>query len=114
MNKVSDSYKTHLPSLILGPALKVIEAIFDLLSTLNLDELSYELRHRADTDSSMQRKQDALKRLNVIESFRESQRSMRARGMDNRPEWMIMNIIPVIPPDLRPLVPLDGGRSRSG
>ena len=79
------------------------EAIFELLSTIDLDELSYELRHRADTDSSMQRKQDALKRLQVVESFRAS------KGR-NKPEWMILQVIPVTPPELRPLVPLDGGR----
>ena len=86
------------------------EALYKLLSELDLDKLSYELRAKASHETAVARKQDALKRLNVIESFRESQREMRARGMDNRPEWMIMNIIPVIPPDLRPLVPLDGGR----
>ena len=86
------------------------EALYKLLSELDLDKLSYELRAKASRETAVARKQDALKRLNVIESFRESQRTMRERGMDNRPEWMIMNIIPVIPPDLRPLVPLDGGR----
>ncbi len=86
------------------------EALYVLLKDLDLDRLSYELRDRASKESSNQRKQDALKRLNVIESFRDSRRRMQERGMDNRPEWMIMNIIPVIPPDLRPLVPLDGGR----
>ncbi len=79
------------------------EAIYDLLVRLDLDALSYELRHRANTDASQQRKNEALKRLQVVESFRAS------RGR-NKPEWMIMRIIPVIPPDLRPLVPLDGGR----
>ncbi|MBR4381541.1 MAG: DNA-directed RNA polymerase subunit beta' [Bacteroidaceae bacterium] len=79
------------------------EAVYEMLSRLNLDELSYELRHRAETDSSQQRKQEALKRLQVVESFRAS------KGI-NRPEWMIMKIIPVTPPELRPLVPLDGGR----
>ena len=86
------------------------EALYTLLSELDLDHISYELRDRASKESSNQRKQDALKRLNIVESFRESRRRMLARGMDNRPEWMILNIIPVIPPDLRPLVPLDGGR----
>jgi len=86
------------------------EALRTLLCELNLDDLSYELRKSADEEKSTQRKQDILKRLNVIESFRDSQRRMRERGMDNRPEWMIMDIIPVIPPDLRPLVPLEGGR----
>ena len=79
------------------------EAIFDLLSNLDLDSLSYELRDRANNDSSQQRKTEALKRLQVVEAFRSS------KGV-NRPEWMIMKIIPVIPPELRPLVPLDGGR----
>ena len=86
------------------------EALYKLLSELDLDKLSYELRDRASKESSNQRKQEALKRLNIVESFRESRQNMLARGMDNRPEWMILNIIPVIPPDLRPLVPLDGGR----
>ena len=79
------------------------EAIYDLLAGLDLDSLSYELRDRANNDSSQQRKTEALKRLQVVEAFRSS------RGL-NRPEWMIMKIIPVIPPELRPLVPLDGGR----
>ncbi|MBR6292925.1 MAG: DNA-directed RNA polymerase subunit beta' [Bacteroidales bacterium] len=86
------------------------EALQKLLVELDLDKLSYELRAKASRETAVARKQEALKRLNVIESFRESQRAMQERGMDNRPEWMIMNIIPVIPPDLRPLVPLDGGR----
>ena len=86
------------------------ESIYKLLCELDLDKLSYELRDRASKESSNQRKQDALKRLNIVESFRESRKRMQARGMDNRPEWMIMTIIPVIPPELRPLVPLDGGR----
>ena len=79
------------------------EAVYDLLTRLNLDELSYELRDRANSDSSVQRKNEALKRLQVVEAFRASKDR-------NRPEWMIMKIIPVIPPELRPLVPLDGGR----
>ena len=79
------------------------EAVYDLLTRLDLDSLSYELRHRASTDSSQQRKNEALKRLQVVESFRAS------KGK-NKPEWMIMKVIPVIPPELRPLVPLDGGR----
>ena len=86
------------------------EALYKLLCELDLDQISFELRDRASKESSNQRKQEALKRLNVVESFRESRKRMQARGMDNRPEWMIMTIIPVIPPDLRPLVPLDGGR----
>ena len=79
------------------------EAIYTLLSKLDLDELSYDLRHKTESETSQQRKAEALKRLSVIEAFRESKDI-------NRPEWMIMKVIPVIPPDLRPLVPLDGGR----
>ena len=79
------------------------EAIYDLLARLDLDALSYELRHRAGNDASQQRKNEALKRLQVVESFRAS------RGR-NKPDWMIVRIVPVIPPELRPLVPLDGGR----
>ena len=79
------------------------EAVYDLLSRLDLDQMSYELRDRANSDSSQQRKNEALKRLQVVESFRASKDT-------NRPEWMIMKILPVTPPDLRPLVPLDGGR----
>ena len=79
------------------------EAVYDLLAGLDLDALSYELRNRANSDSSQQRKNDALKRLQVVESFRASKHR-------NRPEWMILRIIPVTPPELRPLVPLDGGR----
>ncbi|MCI5814197.1 MAG: DNA-directed RNA polymerase subunit beta' [Prevotella sp.] len=79
------------------------EAIYDLLLDIDLDSISYELRDRANNDSSQQRKTEALKRLQVVEAFRSS------RAV-NRPEWMIMKIIPVIPPELRPLVPLDGGR----
>ena len=79
------------------------EAIYDLLTDIDLDSLSYELRDRANNDSSQQRKTEALKRLQVVEAFRAS------KGV-NRPEWMILKIVPVIPPELRPLVPLDGGR----
>ena len=79
------------------------EAVYDLLAGLDLDALSYELRNRANSDSSQQRKNDALKRLQVVESFRSSKHR-------NRPEWMILKIVPVTPPELRPLVPLDGGR----
>ena len=79
------------------------EAIYDLLLRLDLDELSYKLRHQADTDGSQQRKTEALKRLQVVESFRASRNR-------NKPEWMILQAVPVIPPELRPLVPLDGGR----
>ena len=81
------------------------EAVYELLQGLDLDSLSYELRDRANTDSSQQRKNEALKRLQVVEAFRSSVE----KGI-NRPEWMIMKIIPVTPPELRPLVPLDGGR----
>ncbi|WP_262279212.1 DNA-directed RNA polymerase subunit beta' [Hallella absiana] len=79
------------------------EAILDLLKQIDLDKLSYELRDRANSDSSQMRKTEALKRLQVVEAFRGSKDV-------NKPEWMIMKIIPVIPPELRPLVPLDGGR----
>ena len=79
------------------------EAVYDLLAGLDLDALSYELRNRANSDTSQQRKNDALKRLQVVESFRASKHR-------NRPEWMILKIVPVTPPELRPLVPLDGGR----
>ncbi|MDT8307957.1 MAG: DNA-directed RNA polymerase subunit beta' [Bacteroidales bacterium] len=81
------------------------EAIHALLSRLNLDGLSYELRHKANTETSQQRKNDALKRLRVVEAFRDAQ-----NRIENRPEWMITKVVPVIPPELRPLVPLDGGR----
>ena len=79
------------------------EAILDLLRDIDLDTLSYELRDRANTDGSQQRKTEALKRLQVVESFRASRNI-------NKPEWMILRAVPVIPPELRPLVPLDGGR----
>ncbi|MBN2518982.1 MAG: DNA-directed RNA polymerase subunit beta' [Bacteroidales bacterium] len=79
------------------------EALYDLLARLDLDELSYTLRHKAGTETSQQRKNEALKRLNVVEAFRAS------KGV-NKPEWMIVKVVPVIPPELRPLVPLDGGR----
>ena len=81
------------------------EALYILLKELDLDKLSYELRHKANKETSQQRKHEALKRLNVVEAFRESQ-----KRIENRPEWMIVQVVPVIPPDLRPLVPLDGGR----
>ncbi len=81
------------------------EAIRDLLANLDLDELSYELRHKANHETSKQRKTEALKRLQVVEAFRKAN-----ERRPNKPEWMVMNIIPVIPPELRPLVPLDGGR----
>ncbi len=81
------------------------EAIHDLLRDIDLDQLSYFLRHKVETETSQQRKKDALKRLQVIEAFRDGQKKI-----ENRPEWMIIKIVPVIPPELRPLVPLDGGR----
>ena len=81
------------------------EAVYDLLSRLDLDKESYELRDKANSETAQQRKQEALKRLQVFESFREAN-----KHMENRPEWMIVRIVPVIPPELRPLVPLDGGR----
>ncbi|MBC2839142.1 DNA-directed RNA polymerase subunit beta' [Robiginitalea sp. SC105] len=81
------------------------ECLIDLLSRINLKELSYELRDKANTETSKQRKTEALKRLQVVEALRESQ-----DNRENNPEWMIMKVIPVIPPELRPLVPLDGGR----
>jgi len=81
------------------------DALFELLKRLDLDALSYDLRHKANTETSQQRKNEALKRLQVVESFRDSQ-----KRIENRPEWMIIKVVPVIPPELRPLVPLDGGR----
>ncbi|HMQ87741.1 MAG TPA: DNA-directed RNA polymerase subunit beta' [Flavilitoribacter sp.] len=84
------------------------EAVRDLLMRLDLDQLSYDLRHQAANESSQQRKSEALKRLRVVESFREG-----LTHMENRPEWMIIQYLPVVPPELRPLVPLDGGRFAS-
>ena len=81
------------------------ECLIELLSRIDLDELSYELRHKANTESSKQRKMEALKRLQVVESFKEAN-----TNKENKPEWMVLKAIPVIPPELRPLVPLDGGR----
>jgi len=81
------------------------ECLIDLLSNIDLEELSYSLRHKANTETSKQRKTEALKRLQVVEALRESR-----DNRENNPEWMVMKIIPVIPPELRPLVPLDGGR----
>jgi DNA-directed RNA polymerase subunit beta' len=75
------------------------EALYQLLSRLNLDDLSYDLRHKASTETSQQRKSEALKRLQVVEAFRAS------KGI-NKPEWMIVKVVPVIPPELRPLFPL--------
>ena len=84
------------------------EAVHDLLARLDLDELSYNLRNAAANETSQQRKADALKRLSVVEAFRDA-----STRITNRPEWMVMQYIPVIPPELRPLVPLDGGRFAS-
>src|SRR5258706_1062303 len=81
------------------------EALHDLLSRLKLDELSFSLRHQANNETSQQRKNEALKRLNVVEGFRSAN-----EHIENHPEWMIVKVVPVIPPELRPLVPLDGGR----
>jgi DNA-directed RNA polymerase subunit beta' len=84
------------------------EAVSDLLSRIDLDQLSYDLRNAAATETSQQRKADALKRLSVVEAFRDAKTRIA-----NQPEWMVMQYIPVIPPELRPLVPLDGGRFAS-
>ncbi|MBL7771105.1 MAG: DNA-directed RNA polymerase subunit beta' [Flavipsychrobacter sp.] len=84
------------------------EAVHDLLARIDLDQLSYDLRNAAATETSQQRKADALKRLSVVEAFRDAN-----SRITNRPEWMVMQYIPVIPPELRPLVPLDGGRFAS-
>jgi len=81
------------------------ECLIDLLARIDLRQLSFDLRHKANTETSKQRKTEALKRLQVVEALRESQ-----DNRENRPEWMIMKVVPVIPPELRPLVPLDGGR----
>ncbi|MCK5463487.1 MAG: DNA-directed RNA polymerase subunit beta', partial [Bacteroidales bacterium] len=79
------------------------EALYSLLERIDLDDMSYSLRHKANTETSQQRKNEALKRLQVVEAFRAS------KGV-NKPAWMIVKVVPVIPPELRPLVPLDGGR----
>ncbi len=84
------------------------DAVFALLERLDLDQLSYDLRNQAATETSQQRKSEALKRLRVVESFREGQ-----TRRENRPEWSIIQYLPVVPPELRPLVPLDGGRFAS-
>ena len=81
------------------------EALHDLLQNLDLDAISYDLRHKASTETSQQRKNEALKRLQVVEAFRDANKRIK-----NNPEWMIVKVVPVIPPELRPLVPLDGGR----
>jgi len=84
------------------------EAVHDLLQRIDLDQLSFDLRNAAANETSQQRKADALKRLSVVEAFRDAN-----SRITNRPEWMVMQYIPVIPPELRPLVPLDGGRFAS-
>lgn len=81
------------------------ECLIDLLKRINLDELSYDLRHKANNETSKQRKTEALKRLQVVEALRDAN-----KNRENRAEWMVMKVVPVIPPELRPLVPLDGGR----
>src|SRR5678810_385478 len=84
------------------------EAVHDMLQRIDLDDMSADLRHQANTETSQQRKAEALKRLSVVEAFRDAN-----SRISNRPEWMVMQYIPVIPPELRPLVPLDGGRFAS-
>ncbi len=84
------------------------EAIADLLARIDLDELSYQLRHQAHHERSQQRRHDALRRLQVVEKFRKANRET-----ENRPEWMVLRVLPVIPPELRPLIQLDGGRFAS-
>ena len=81
------------------------EALHDLLKRVNLNELAAKLKHQADNETSQQRKTEALKRLQVVTAFREAN-----EHIENKPEWMIIKVVPVIPPELRPLVPLDGGR----
>ncbi|MHA7060193.1 DNA-directed RNA polymerase subunit beta' [Aquimarina sp. M1] len=81
------------------------ECLIEILKRIDLDELSYQLRHKANNETSKQRKTEALKRLQVVESLRDAN-----KNRENRPEWMILKVVPVIPPELRPLVPLDGGR----
>ena len=79
------------------------EAVYDLLKDIDLVRLAAELRHKANIDGSQQRKTEALKRLQVVNSF-------LASADRNKPEWKVLKAVPVIPPELRPLVPLDGGR----
>jgi DNA-directed RNA polymerase subunit beta' len=98
-NRLSDDDPDKFLAMIGG------EAVETMLKRLELDKLSQELRYQVKTETSQQRKAKALKRLNVVESFREANQKM-----ENRPEWMVMRVIPVIPPELRPLVPLEGGR----
>ncbi len=84
------------------------DAVRDLLMNLDLDQLSYDLRHQAANETSQQRKSEALKRLRVVEAFRDG-----LTRIENRPEWSVIQYLPVVPPELRPLVPLDGGRFAS-
>ncbi len=84
------------------------DAVETMLGRINLDQLSYDLRNQAANETSQQRKQEALKRLSVVEAFRDAN-----TRVENKPEWMVMQYLPVIPPELRPLVPLDGGRFAS-
>jgi DNA-directed RNA polymerase subunit beta' len=81
------------------------ECLIDLLNRIDLDQLSYDLRHKSNNETSKQRKTEALKRLQVVESLRDAN-----KNRENKASWMIMKVVPVIPPELRPLVPLDGGR----
>ncbi|MGO3183311.1 MAG: DNA-directed RNA polymerase subunit beta' [Aequorivita sp.] len=81
------------------------ECLIDLLQRIDLNQLSYDLRHKANNETSKQRKTEALKRLQVVEALRDAN-----KNRENKAEWMIMKVVPVIPPELRPLVPLDGGR----
>jgi len=81
------------------------ECLIDLLNRIDLDDLSFQLRHKANNETSKQRKTEALKRLQVVEALRDAN-----KNRENQPSWMIMKVVPVIPPELRPLVPLDGGR----
>ncbi len=81
------------------------ECLIDLLDRIDLNSLSYDLRHKANNETSKQRKTEALKRLQVVEALRDSN-----KNRENKAAWMIMKVIPIIPPELRPLVPLDGGR----
>ncbi len=98
-NRLSDDDPEKFIAMIGG------EAIEFMLKRLRLEELSHELRFQIKTESSQQRKADAIKRLTVVEAFRDAN-----RRMENHPEWMVLRVIPVIPPELRPLVPLEGGR----
>ena len=98
-NRLSDDDPEKFIAMIGG------EAVETMLKRLDLECLSHELRFQIKTETSQQRKAEALKRLTVVEAFRDAN-----RRMDNYPEWMVLRVIPVIPPELRPLVPLEGGR----